>query len=142
MVDAATIRGILEDRGRDCGRVVRGASALDEAAQSMSFWDYLIGAQEEFLRAAARLIKREAGGHAESVTVKRGRSVAWLEYKGQDRSDMDLEWTVSLIVKEPDVDVHVDADSVSGRSKRDVSYKIGVLTPDDILRLFQNSFGL
>ena len=111
-------------------------------AGNQSFYDYLVDAQENFLRDSAKLIKKVAGGHAEVLTVKRSRSTCWLEYRGQDRSDMDLEWTASLIVREPDVTVYVDVRSVArGNSKRDADYKAGVLSPDDVLRLFLGSFG-
>jgi len=114
---------------------------LTEAA-GKSFWDYLVGAQEAFLNDAAKAIKKLAGGYAESVKVVRARSAVWLEYKGQDRSDMDMEATISMIVKEPDIHLHMDVKSVMHASwTREVQYKSGQLTTDNVVNLFQEAFG-
>lgn len=113
---------------------------LTEAA-GKSFFDFLIGAQEAFLKDVAKGIKKVAGGHAESVNVKRAKSAVWLEYKGQDRSDMDLEVVFSLVVKEPSTTVYIDVKGVQSSGKRDASFRTGQLTTDVVVGMFREAFG-
>jgi hypothetical protein len=123
------------------GGLVEEATSLDEAS-GKSFWDYLVGAQEAFLNDAAKAIKKLAGGYAESVKVVHGRTAVWLEYKGQDRSDMDMEATITMIVIEPDIHLDMDVRSVMHANwKREAKYKSGQLTIENVVNLFQEAFG-
>ena len=84
------------------------------------------------------------GGHAEQVTVKRGRSVVWLEYEGQDRSDIDLSLHISAVYGHdwPEVVLHFDGKSASGgKIEREMRMAGGQLTSDVVLSLFMEYFG-
>ena len=119
--------------------------AIVEAAEKndSSLWGYLVNAEVAFLKEAAKLIKKEAGGHAEKVEVKRGRSVAWLEYEGQDRSDMDMDFVAHLGIFENSAKLYVRGKKVSrGSYDEEKTYALGALTTNDVLLVFREHFGV
>jgi|GEM_PF-5268244 len=127
-----------ESDERSFGEMLAEASGGDKA---YSF--YVNKAHEMFLNEVAKGIKKVAGGKAERVDVK-GRSVVWLEYYGQDSSDMDLEFNCSLIDKAPDVTVHWDVRSAytgAGKDEGSMTKREGVLKPSDVVALFSEKFG-
>lgn len=129
-MDAKTIKF----RGKTYVRVAEGAKTWVE---------YERDAHVAFLTDLARKIKEVAGGHAEGVEVKKGRSTAWLEYKGQDLSDHDMTWWCHILPKEL-FDVSLDWEATSalrGQFKGSVDYKHGELTVDAALRSFVDAFG-
>jgi len=125
--------------------VIEEGEVLTEASMRGTFASYLSQAEKAFLKVAVKEIKKIAGGYAESVTVKQGRpgGVVWLEYKGQDRSDIDLEFTASLMLTQPtELTVQWDARSAT-RGKQDgySKHSIGQATPGIIVQAWKAQFG-
>jgi len=95
-----------------------------------------------FLDQVAALIRKVAGKHAQQVRVVRERSVAWLDYTGEDQSDMPLEFMVTMVAKGATVVAHVSG-SRAGRSYPDQRYELpsGVMTPRFVATEFVKLFG-
>jgi len=131
------------------GRGRRGLSEarIEEASGSGRTWaDFEGDALEEFHKEAVAGIKKLAGGHAESVNVVRSRSTSWVEYKGQNRSDFDMEWQGSLITGTGDgheVLMNTSWKAADGlqRVDRDVRGKAGVIMVQNLVDLFAEAFG-
>ncbi|OHD24506.1 MAG: hypothetical protein A2Y38_07210 [Spirochaetes bacterium GWB1_59_5] len=109
-----------------------------------TYADYVYEGDDKFLRAAAKSIRRVAGGHAERVEVVRqkGRS-PYLVYEGQDGADMNLELTFHVFpTSASQVKVGWFGTSVlRGRVSDDANYNWGELTPDTLVNIFSGLFG-
>jgi hypothetical protein len=117
-----------------------GQSILQESLEG-TYAAYLAKADEMFFKKAVEKIKKIAGGYAEEVYVG-GRGFKFLSYKGQDRSDLDLEFTASLTHKGSDVIVHYNAKSAQmGTKSGKQSFKLGTLKPDHIVSIWREYFG-
>ena len=115
-----------------------------QAAAANSYANYLYGADERFLLEAAKLIKKIAGGHAERVDVVRsGGRQPFLTYEGQDRSDLDLDFTCSFFMtSDTEVTFMWFGEKVmTGRFDAKLKRKIGAFTPNTIADIFSNVFG-
>ncbi len=99
-------------------------------------------AEVKLLRSAASLIKQHAGGYAQNVRVL-SRTSAGLHYVGQDSSDIDLEFSVTLIPGNwPQAKIATWGKSaMTGKFTRDVKLAMGLITPEKILDLFKDRFG-
>jgi hypothetical protein len=121
----------------------KGATYI-RVAESKSWYDYELEAQKAFLLDLAKQIREVAGGHAETVEVKRGRSVVWLEYEGQDLADLDMQWRCHMVT---DVEPHTVGFYWTGKSVNkgdfdgDAKYKTGEFTVDHALAHFKAAFG-
>ena len=124
-------------------QILEGYLHTKEAA-GKSFYDYQLDAEEYFLQDVAPLIKHIAGGHAEKIKVQRGRSVAWLEYQGQDRSDLDMSCTISITtvnIKNNKAFWHIDGTKVFGGAfAEDIEIALGALTPELVAAKFAQYF--
>lgn len=109
-----------------------------------SYGRYLVNADAAFLNAAAKKIKKLAGSRAERVEVKKGRTSAWIEYIGTDRSDFDLEWWAHVVMGRewPQVTVHIERKTIHGKHSREVKTTQGMLTVDEFVRYFAHDAGL
>jgi len=115
---------------------------LEEAA-GKSFYDYLGDASENFLKSAIKPIKKVAGSHAEKVMVMRRRNTSWLEYTGQDRSDMDIRFS-AYVLPGDGFDAILTISGMDGYGKhieKDVRTKAGQLDADMIVGHFRDVFG-
>lgn len=119
-----------------------GFDVIQEASVNKSYSTYLVAADKAFLNDAAKIIKKIAGGHAESINVV-GRTVILLEYKGQDRSDIDLDFTCHLVsVNFPNVELFVSYESASkGSAFKKFNFTQGTLTPESVANVFKRYFG-
>jgi hypothetical protein len=118
---------------------------LEEGSMRGTFADFLGQAEAAFLRVAAREIKRLAGGHAEHVSVKQGRAggVVWLEYEGQDKGDIDLEFSAQIATKsarESKV-IWFSKSAMRGRQEADKTYTNGTLSPSVVVEFWKAQFG-
>jgi len=131
------------DRLRELHSVLSESELLESLKGTYA--DYMGGASSNFLKAAIPGIKKIAGGHAESVNVRRGvgSDYAVLEYVGQDRSDNDLKVSISVFPgSDFNANIFFQVSTIRGHHQEDISMKSGVLTPDVIVRKFQSVFGL
>lgn len=125
----------------------RSEQKLSEASGSGRTWaDFEADALEMFHKEVAAGVKKLAGGHAESVKVVRSHSTSWVEYKGQNRSDIDLDWHGSLITGTGDgheVLMNTSWKAADGlqRVDRDIRGKAGVITVQNVVDLFAEAFG-
>lgn len=110
---------------------------------SRSYLDYLRKAEAAFLKQAANLIKKFVGSRGD-VRVHEGVAVTFLEYKGVDRSDLELEIMISISsVNHHTTKVFVSSKSpFSGAEGYDVRVKNGNLTTKRILDMFVDAFGI
>jgi hypothetical protein len=136
-----------EDAIKEAQRIEGLSEArIDEARGSGRTWaDFEGDALEEFHKEVAAGIKKLAGGHAESVEAERSRSTSWVSYKGQNRSDIDLEWTGTLITGTKDGAVLAStswkaADGLK-RVEREVRGRSGEITAQTFVDLFEEAFG-
>jgi hypothetical protein len=114
---------------------------ISEAPQNV-LSDFLAGGEQMFLQAVAKEIKKVARGYAEKVDVKRSGSTVWLEYKGQDHSDMDFEWVAHVtVVGHPKATLHIQATPIHGRTSRTVKSMVGALSVQNVVDQFQQDFG-
>lgn len=110
-----------------------------------TFAAYLSQAEKAFLEAAAEQIKKIAGGHAEKVSVVQDgpTTLAFLYYKGQDRSDEDMDFSATVTtLKYPNAIISMEWMTVrDGRGKRDANGPAGTLRPEVIVDQFKGIFG-
>lgn len=109
----------------------RMSSLLSEAA-SDTFAAKLMDAEVAFLEAVAKVLKAKLGKKLESLEVKRGQTISWLEGVGYTASDIQVDFTVSLHMTGP-YDVKLDVggnNAMNGKFDRSIPYKTGVLTVD------------
>jgi len=138
---------IYEDVRVVCGHRGLSEARIDEASGSGRTWaDFEGDALEMFCKEVAAGIKKLAGGHAESVNVERSRNTVWVEYKGQNRSDFDLEWQGSLVTGTGDgheVLINASWKAADGlqRVERDVRMRAGMVTAQNVVNLFAEAFG-
>lgn len=66
--------------------------SVSSQSEYHSWIDFENDAIEAFLRVTSRGIKEIAGHHMESLEVHRDGFVSWLEYHGQNSSDVDFTW--------------------------------------------------
>jgi len=115
-----------------------------QAAASDSYASYMYWAEEMFLKEALKQIKKIAGGHAEKVEVVRsGGRQPFLTYEGQDKSDMDMEFTCSTFMSS-DTEatlIWFGETVMGGRFDDKLKRKIGAFTPSTIASIFKNVFG-
>lgn len=146
----AEIATVLIDHGKvtEATRFLEAslASSTKKEASGPDFFDYLNSAEEKFLKAAARGIKQVARSHAESITVERSRkSVAWLSYIGQDRSDTDLKVMMSInwtVYKGPKASVFMTIDhAYRGSTTEHFDVTFAQLTPESLVDKFSQIFG-
>lgn len=114
---------------------------LEEARGGMRpFIEYERDALEAFLNEAAKLIKNEARGHAEFVGAKRSGAAIWLEYKGQDRLDVDLRVVFHINPVDHKVNVAMHVEQLRNDRTTNAEYFSGEFTPDKLLDLFNLQF--
>lgn len=106
-------------------------SLLSEAA-SDTYAAKLMDADAAFLEAVAKVLKAKLGKKLESVAVKRGHSLAWLEGVGYTASDIQVDFTLSLNMVGPyDVKLELGGtNAMTGKLDRSIAYKTGVLSVD------------
>jgi len=118
---------------------------LEEAklAKTSAYSKYIDQADADFLTVAAKEIKKIAGGHAVSVEMKRGRAVSWLEYHGEDRSDMEMEFNAHVLsISNHDAKLFYNGKTAMGGTfDEERKLKIGVLTPETVVQTFRQYFG-
>jgi hypothetical protein len=121
----------------------QGETYVKVAEGDRTWVEYEMDAHEAFFKDVLRKLKEVAGGHLKEASTKRGRSVVWLEYTGQDLSDIDLEWHCHLVPSQVfDITLYWEARSaMNGPSKGSVPFKSGLLTVDKVVGVFKDSFG-
>lgn len=130
------------------GRGHRGLSESrieEESGTGRTWAEYEADALMAFLDDVAKGIKSMAGGHAESVKVVRARPHIRIEYKGQNRSNIDMEWSgyITPGLANHEVWVNVDFKVADGgmSMSREVRLKSGTATPQILVNLFAVAFG-
>lgn len=111
-------------------RLVEGQ--LAEAQHPASYAARLMDADEAFLSQVMKNIKGALGKKIEAIRVHRGHGVVFIDGSGEDKSDLTVEFVVSLnLTSAYDVQVVVTGDHAQ-RGKLDVTraVKVGELTPD------------
>jgi len=120
-------------------------ASIEVTAAGTAYYEFLADADEAFLKGAVAGIKKTAGGYAEKVQVMRSRHTVWLEYTGQDRSDMDFEIAFNIVMSGPSAnDVLLmwhGKKAMGGFFSEEKKYKIGVLTTQTVVDTFKNYFG-
>lgn len=109
-----------------------------------TYADFVYQGEALFLQEVAKRVRKIAGGHAQRVQVARqGGRAPMLVYEGEDRSDMNLEFTLHLISTSPqDVILSWFGEStMHGRFSEKQNFKWGQLTPDAAASIFQGVFG-
>jgi len=103
---------------------------LTEASKD-SYANALDAADESFLTGVSKLLKKALGNKVELV-VKRGNSTAWLEGKGVDSSDLEIDFVLSLGLKGPyDAELYFTGNhAMNGKLDSDRKFKTGELTHD------------
>ncbi len=142
MKESTALGGILQEM-RDQAGIEE--SLTEASGMRGTFAEYLGRAEKAFLNAAAKEIKKIAGARAENVAVKQGRpgGPPWLDYEGQDKSDIDLEFTASLTMSQPNkITIHWNSRSAyTGRDKGRIEDSIGQATPGAIVQAWLSKFG-
>lgn len=115
---------------------------LAEALPPDSYARLLMNTEAIFLEQVAKVLRKAIGKKLENMRVHNGISVVWLEGSGQNMSDLDTDFTLSLGVMSPhDVAVYLSGHAYGGKVDRDVHFKSGELTPDKaaaiVLELFK-----
>lgn len=113
-------------------------------AGSATFGDVLQNAERHFLQGCLRPLKKVTGRHGD-WSIK-GNTVPFLNYKGVDASDFELDGTISLSHGDSVTYVKVHFDFTSaylGKIVRDVNINPWKLTPEEVTRVFhQQVWGL
>ena len=114
-----------------------------KTASGKTYSEFMEAASAAFLGQAMPDIKGLTGDHAEVVKIGGSSRSRWLEYKGQDRSDIDLELIIHLFpTSASDVTVICSGRSAErGRLDESRRMKWGQLTPQTIVNLFLEQFG-
>lgn len=120
---------------------LRSLEEAKGAGADATYAAFEVEAQALFLDRVAPRIKKLAGGHMQALRVVRD-STAWLEYRGEDLSDLPLEWAVTLVPKGNAVAIHAWG-SRAGKAFPDLRVELasGVLRPSLVVDLFGNAFG-
>lgn len=102
-------------------------------------------AQATFLKAVAKLIRKISGSHCGSCEVQLSRegTHARLEYKGEDASDLGMNFGAHLVGDGNfDVSVIFFGNTIRGGDFcEERSFKTGEVNPDHVFRMFCEKFG-
>lgn len=115
---------------------------LSEAAAD-TYASALLDTDVAFLEKVAAILKKRLGKKFEELRVHRGVSTVFLAFKGQDKGDIDIDGFVALSTQSwTDVNVVLDAKhAMRGRIDREVPFKTGVLTPENVADIVAAEFG-
>lgn len=114
------------------------------SGMSGTYADFVYQGEQLFLEAVAKIIKRIAGGHAKSIRVTKDRGrTPFLQYEGEDRSDIGMVFTLHLLASSPN-DVVLSwfgKSDMTGRFNGKRKFAWGQLTPDEAATPFREVFG-
>jgi len=111
-----------------------------EAGTGKTFVQYEMDRDEAFFSDVAKGVKKKLGTHVD-VKVKRGIGMVYLEGDGVTLGDLSIDFQLSLFVVGNDVKLYLGGNhAANGKFDAEASYKTGVLTPDDAVRMVAEKF--
>lgn len=111
------------------------------AAESATFWDFMREAEIRFYEEIVKILKKNS--KFEAVKVGGDNRTPFLDFKGEDLSDLSFDGFFQIVVDHNEVWVNVEANTVArGKQTYSQRKRLGVFSVSDAVEAIEDLVGL